>query len=136
MYRRALDIAIHAASNAAHQIVSKTPSPGGDAAGTTGDRDILAIDAGADEAIRDYLSNAFPAWGILGTPDATTSRFDSQHESDERHVWIIDPGPTTVGASDRLTGLTISIALLRNGVPVLGVVHAVFTRHGAADWAA
>ena len=46
MYWRALDIAIHAASNAAHQIVSKTPSPGVAAAGITGDRDILAIDAG------------------------------------------------------------------------------------------
>ena len=133
MYWRALDIAIHAASNAAHQIVSKTPSPGVAAAGITGDRDILAIDAGTGDAIRDYLSNAFPAWGIVGTPDATTSRFDSQPESNERHVWIIDPGPATVGASDRLTGLTISIALLRNGVPVLGVVHAVFTPHGAAD---
>lgn len=78
MYRRALDIAIHAASNAAHQIVSKTPSLGVAAAGTTGERNILAIDAGTGDAIRDYLSNAFPAWGIVGTPDTTTSRFDLQ----------------------------------------------------------
>ena len=56
MYRRALDIAIHAALNAAHLIVSKTTAPGVAAAGATGERDILAIDIGTEASIRDYLS--------------------------------------------------------------------------------
>ena len=127
MYRRALDTAIHAASTAAHKIVSKTPSLGVAAPGPTGEGEVLALDASIDAAIRDCLSSAFPAWGILGTPDGSTSQLDPQDEPNERHVWIVDPGATTLGASPQVTGLAISIALLRNGVPVLGVVHAVFT---------
>ena len=50
------------------------------------------VDAGADEAIRDYLSNAFPAWGILGTPDATDywsmRRYLKEFLSDRRVIEV------------------------------------------------
>ena len=133
MYRRALDVAMHAASKAAAQIISKTLSPGFAARGTTGDGGIPALDTGSDAAIRKCLSGAFPAWAILGSTEASGAELVSPLEAHEQHVWIIEPVHGGVGGSDRVTEHSISIALLRNGAPVLGVVHAVFTPHGEAD---
>lgn len=133
MYERALAIAIHAASTAAEQLVALKPTPEPSPRGIIEDGEIPVIDTRTEVAMRRCLSDAFPAWGILSPTEASVAGLASTNDAHERHVWVIEPGGGPDTGPDRAIRHLISVALLMNGVPVLGVVHAVSTPHGRAD---
>lgn len=59
------------------------------------------------------------------------------HLSGDKYCWVVDPND---GTSDFLLGRkgsAVSVGLLRNGIPVLGVVHAPITDYGSdcISWA-
>lgn len=74
----------------------------------------------AEWAIRHILLDATPTWGYLGEetgPCTAAEGVDS--------VWIVDPNDGTSTMQRGYRGHAISIALVRGGLPVLGVVCAV-----------
>ncbi|MCC7105656.1 MAG: ADP-ribosylglycohydrolase family protein, partial [Chloroflexi bacterium] len=66
------------------------------------------------------LTGAFPDWGYLG--EETGARAPAGGET---HLWLVDPNDGTEAMQLGYRGHAVSIGLLRDGVPVLGVVHAV-----------
>lgn len=75
-------------------------------------------DEAAERAIRERLGAAFPHWGYLGEEIG-------ERDGDGRHVWVVDPNDGTTAMQDGYRVHAISIALLRDRVPVRGVVLAV-----------
>lgn len=66
--------------------------------------------------LRDRLLGRFP-WGWLGEETGA-------HRVAGAPVWVVDPQDGTAAFRQRLRGAAISIALVREGRPVLGVVYA------------
>ena len=72
-------------------------------------------DRGAEQAIRELLAREVPDHGVIGEEFG-------RDRPDAAHVWVIDP---IDGTKAFISGLPIYgtlIALLRDGVPVLGVM--------------
>lgn len=86
--------------------------------GPRGPRGHSPTDEEAERAIRERLGAAFPHWGYFGEETG-------ERNGDGRHVWVVDPNDGTTAMQDGYRGHAISIALLRDRVPVLGVVLAV-----------
>ncbi len=75
----------------------------------------------AENIIDNRLTAVFPHWGFRGEerhPDFRPPRDDAAH------VWLVDPNDGTDAFLAGYRGSAVSIALLRAGVPVLGVVYA------------
>jgi myo-inositol-1(or 4)-monophosphatase len=80
---------------------------------------VTQADRSAEQLVRAELRRAFPGHGILGeegTSDATTSEY----------VWILDPLDGTANFAGKLPFFGLSLALLRNGVPVVGCLYVPF----------
>jgi ADP-ribosyl-[dinitrogen reductase] hydrolase len=88
------------------------------------------IDRRAEEEIRHTLNAAFPQYGYHGEELGLVSRpGDPGH-----HLWLVDPDDGTSAFEKGFRGASVSIALLRNGEPVLGVVYAYCAPDDAGDW--
>lgn len=77
---------------------------------------VTAADQGAEQLLRDLISKKFPAHGIVG------EEFGNVNENAE-FVWVLDP---IDGTKSFITGVPLwgtLIALLHQGVPVLGAIH-------------
>lgn len=72
-------------------------------------------DRGAEQAIRDLLSREVPDHGVIGEEFG-------RDRPDASHVWVIDPIDGTKAFISGLPIFGTLIALLRDGVPVLGVM--------------
>lgn len=79
------------------------------------------VDVEAEEAIRRILDDAFPSYGIIAEelPALNHAPADAAH-----HVWLVDPNDGTAPYLKGWRGSAVSIGLLRDGIPVLGVVFA------------
>ena len=115
-YRLALDVAIEAAAQAAEILLAECAR----ATGPRGSAGHSPADDLAEQTIRGRLTAAFPAWGYRGEE----SGFQAPAEG-EAHLWLVDPNDGTDAMLRGYRGHAVSIALLRAGIPVLGVVHAV-----------
>jgi ADP-ribosyl-[dinitrogen reductase] hydrolase len=76
-------------------------------------------DTEAERFIRAALTSAFPGWGYVGEETESQPR-----AAGESHVWLVDPNDGTRDYLKGHRGSAVSIALLRGGLPVLGVVYA------------
>ncbi len=76
---------------------------------------VTLADRGAERAIRDILGAEVPDHGIIG------EEFGNER-ADAEHVWVIDPVDGTKAFISGLPVFGTLIALLRNGVPVMGVM--------------
>jgi fructose-1,6-bisphosphatase/inositol monophosphatase family enzyme len=114
--RPALDCALRAAKTACQILLRECARP----EGPRGDIGKCPADDEAELVIRDVLASEFPRWGFLG--EETEFRPPPAGETD---VWVVDPNDGTTSMQRGYRGHAVSIALLREGVPVLGVVLAV-----------
>ncbi len=78
---------------------------------------VTHADVEVDDRLRARLSDAFPSHGILSEERGTRS-------PDTTWTWVIDPVDGTSNFTNRLPYWCISVALLFEGYPVLGVVDA------------
>jgi ADP-ribosylglycohydrolase/fructose-1,6-bisphosphatase/inositol monophosphatase family enzyme len=115
-YERPLRVAVAAAREAGAVLQAEFHRPGG----PRGGGGHCAADAQAEALIRDRLGAEFPQYGMRGEE---LDR-DCPPQDAERHVWVIDPNDGTAAFLKGHRGPSVSIALLRNGLPVLGVVFA------------
>ena len=87
------------------------------AGGPRGDGGHAEVDQRAEQVIREKILAAFPACYCGEETGSATG-------GDEDHLWLVDPNDGTSAYLKGWRGSAISIALLRKGVPVLGVVYA------------
>lgn len=116
-YQKALEAAIAAAREAGEILRTEFHRPGG----PRGERDHADADTVAEEAIRTRLLAAAP-WHYLGEELGSLNRGGVDQAT--RHRWLVDPNDGTRAYLKGLRGSAVSIAALRDGVPVLGVVYA------------
>jgi ADP-ribosyl-[dinitrogen reductase] hydrolase len=88
------------------------------AGGPRGKIDKAEADVEAEQHIRGRLSAAFPQWGYLGEE---TGRIQGVPSAP---LWLVDPNDGTRDYLKGRRGSAVSIGLLHEGRPVLGVVFA------------
>ena len=115
-YHRALQVAVDAAAEAALILLTECELEGGPG----GELGHCPADEVAEQLIRARLETAFPDWGYLG--EETGSRPPAAGET---HIWLVDPNDGTRAMQQGFRGHAVSIGLLRDRVPVLGVVQAI-----------
>ena len=86
---------------------------------------VTEADRAVERLVNDELRSAFPTHGILGE-EGTTEDVGAEH------VWVLDPLDGTANFAGRLPLFGVSLALLRNGVPVVGCLFVPFGPHLAA----
>ena len=110
---QALSTAIDAARAAGEILRNDFYLPGGPRGGGSH----ATADDEAEGVIRERLLAAFP-WNYLGEETLPVN------DRDARYRWLVDPNDGTSAYLKGWRGSAVSIALLRDCVPVLGVVYA------------
>jgi histidinol phosphatase-like enzyme (inositol monophosphatase family) len=77
---------------------------------------VTAADRGAEELMRERIRRKYPAHGIVG------EEFGSENANAE-FVWVLDPIDGTKSFTAAVPLFGTLIALLHNGLPVLGCIH-------------
>jgi len=96
---------------------------------------VTEADIALDNFLKDHLSRLLPEAGWLSEETA-----DDPSRLDRDYVWIVDPIDGTRAFASGHPDWAISIALVRQGKPVLGVLHAPIhdrlyeARIGAGAW--
>ncbi len=124
-YAAALQVAIAAAHEAGALLLAefhRVGGPRGDRATAHAD-----VDTEAERLIRTRLLAAFP-WGYRGEETGYQAA-----PAGEDHHWIVDPNDGTAGYLDGYRGSAVSIGVVRQGVPVLGVVFSYNAPDDAGD---
>lgn len=78
---------------------------------------VTEVDKACEKAIIETIKTAFPTHAFLGEEGGTTGSTDAEY------TWVIDPLDGTTNFIHGLTEFAVSIALLKNGVPLHGVVY-------------
>jgi ADP-ribosylglycohydrolase/fructose-1,6-bisphosphatase/inositol monophosphatase family enzyme len=112
LYRQALDVALQAARDAGQLLRDEFHRPGG----PRGAGEHADIDDAVEQHIRQKLLAAIP-WDYLGEETGFA-------KGDGSHLWLVDPNDGTAAYLQGWRGSAVSIAALREGVPILGVVYA------------
>ena len=120
--RPALDLAIEVALAAGERLREELFRPGG----PRGSGDKADIDLEVETDIRRQLLEAFPEWSYQGEE---TGRAENGGPA----RWIVDPNDGTSCYLKGMRGSSVSIALLWEGEPVLGVVYAPLYPDNAGD---
>ncbi|MGA3228363.1 MAG: 3'(2'),5'-bisphosphate nucleotidase CysQ, partial [Candidatus Binatus sp.] len=93
------------------------------------DNPVTAADLEADRAIKKLLRDPFPGYGWLSEETA-----DNDDRLKCRRVWIVDPLDGTKEFIKGIPEFAVAIALVEDGVPVLGVTYNPIKRQ--MYWAA
>jgi myo-inositol-1(or 4)-monophosphatase len=118
------------AARAAGEILRGYWRRGGYEIGSKGhDNPVTAADLEADRAIKKLLRDPFPAYGWLSEETA-----DNDDRLKCRRVWIVDPLDGTKEFIKGIAEFAVAIALVEDGVPVLGVTYNPIKRE--MYWAA
>ena len=123
MLEKALFVAVEAAQAAGQLLRREFHRPGGPR-GTSGH---APVDDEAERLIRQRLLDSFPTWGYRGEETGHVP-------STEPFLWLVDPNDGTSAYLKGWRGSAVSIALLRAGVPVLGVGYAFAYPDDAGDF--
>ncbi len=119
----ALEAAIRAAREAGDLLRGDFHRPGG----PRGAVDKADADLEAEERIRGRLRDAFPGWSYLGEETGCASGHPGSP------LWLVDPNDGTRDYLKGRRGSAVSIGLLHEGRPVLGVVFAFGYPDDAGD---
>jgi myo-inositol-1(or 4)-monophosphatase len=118
------------AARAAGEILRGYWRRGGYEIGSKGhDNPVTAADLEADRAIKKLLRDPFPGYGWLSEETA-----DNDNRLKCRRVWIVDPLDGTKEFIKGIPEFAVAIALVEDGVPVLGVTYNPIKRE--MYWAA
>ena len=79
---------------------------------------VSAVDLRAEQTVRAMLHAARPAYGFLGEEGGLIPGADADH------VWVVDPLDGTMNFVRGAPLFAVSIALVRAGQPVAGVIYA------------
>ncbi|MEU8269365.1 inositol monophosphatase family protein [Sphaerisporangium sp. NPDC049002] len=115
--RALLPTALQAVAIASELITTRLPG----VITAKGDRDMATeVDYAVERAVRDHLSEHTPAIGFLGEEEGTNG-----HSTGALH-WVLDPVDGTVNFLHGLPLCGVSLALIREDTPILGVIALPF----------
>lgn len=123
---RELEAAIHAARQAGEHLKRDQRKP----TGPRGHGDKADADLEAERMIHAILSEAFPDYGYIGEEDP---KLNAPARDPKHSIWLIDPNDGTRAYLRGWRGNSVSIGLLQDGQPVLGVVLAPCAPDDAGD---
>ncbi|MBI2565828.1 MAG: ADP-ribosylglycohydrolase family protein [Candidatus Schekmanbacteria bacterium] len=126
-YARALQVATDAALAAGAVLRAEFHRPDG----PRGSGGSCPADEEVEAGIRAALSAVSPDWGYLG--EELGAHAGPGGVGDGVHLWLVDPNDGTTSFIQKRRGAAVSIALLRAGVPVLGVVYAYAAPDDSGD---
>ncbi|MEW6281807.1 MAG: inositol monophosphatase family protein, partial [Candidatus Eremiobacterota bacterium] len=112
MLERALSVAVEAALEAGRMLREEFHR------GPRGSGGTAPIDTEAEGCIRARLEAAFPSFGYRGEETGV------RPGDDPARWWVVDPNDGTAAYLRGHRGASVSIALLQDGQPVLGVVYS------------
>jgi myo-inositol-1(or 4)-monophosphatase len=133
-YERELEVARESAREAA-EILLRHYEQGTKTWEKSEDNPLTLADLESDKAIRTRLAAAFPDDAIL-----SEETLGDLSRVKQARVWIVDPMDGTKEFTKKIPEFAASIALVDNGVPVVGVIHnppadvAVWARQGGGCW--
>ncbi len=110
-------VALAAAIEAAHAAAAVLREDFHRPEGPRGAIDHAEADEPAEWAVREILLERFPC-AYLGEETGSAG------DRGDRHRWLVDPNDGTRSYLKGIRGSSVSIGLLRDGIPVLGVVFA------------
>lgn len=82
---------------------------------------VTIADRGAEELMRSRIQAAYPSHGILGEEYGI-------HQADAEYRWVLDPIDGTKNFISHSYLFGTLIALLKNGEPILGLIHQPIVR--------
>src|SRR5215470_3228435 len=82
------------------------------------DSPVTVADREANQKIHEILQGTFPDYGWL-----SEETVDSPARLSRRRVWVVDPLDGTKEFIEKIPEFGVSIALIENGLPVVGVVY-------------
>ncbi len=135
-YQHELDVALEVACEAA-EILRRHWQGETESWEKSEDNPVTQADLESDRAIVARLRTAFPEDGLLSEETVR-----DPHHSERRRVWIVDPMDGTKEFIARIPEFGVSIALVEDGEPVVGVIVnpaarvAVFATRGGGSWRA
>lgn len=123
-YAEALSVATEAALEAGAMLRDEFHRPGG----PHGSGGHCEADLWSERLIRERLTSAFPNWAYRGEEMGYRPGAAS-----ERHMWLVDPNDGTASYLRGFRGPAVSIALIRDDEPVLGVVYSYVAPDAGGD---
>lgn len=117
MFDKELDVAIHA-SRLAGQIIQKYQSQGFEIEYKSKDNPVTKADEEADEIIKKTIKSHFSDDGWLS--EETSDNLDRLKKN---RVWVVDPLDGTKEFVKNIPEYAVSIALIENEKPVVGVIY-------------
>ena len=82
------------------------------------DNPVTIADQEADKYLFNFLTNEFPEYGWL-----SEETVDSEERLERKRVWIVDPLDGTKEFIEGIPHFSVSIGLVENGDPVIGVIY-------------
>ena len=79
---------------------------------------VTEADIAADQKIKTILTNEFPKYGWLSEETK-----DTPDRLDKKRVWVVDPIDGTKEFVQGIPNFVVSIGLVENRKPILGVIH-------------
>jgi len=79
---------------------------------------VTEADIAADDMLKKILTSEFPDYGWLSEETR-----DTPQRLTKKRVWIVDPIDGTKEFVEGIPNFVVSIGLVENGIPILGVIH-------------
>jgi len=79
---------------------------------------VTEADIAADKILKRILTTAFPDYGWLSEETR-----DTPDRLSKTRVWVVDPIDGTKEFVEGIPNFVVSIGLVENGIPILGVIH-------------
>jgi myo-inositol-1(or 4)-monophosphatase len=79
---------------------------------------VTEADIAADDILKKILTTKFPDYGWLSEETR-----DTPHRLSKKRVWVVDPIDGTKEFVEGISNFVVSIGLVEDGNPILGVIH-------------
>ncbi len=84
---------------------------------------VTEADIAADNKLKNILTSAFPEYGWLSEETR-----DTPSRLTKERVWVVDPIDGTKEFVEGVPNFVVSIGLVENGYPILGIIHNPITK--------
>ena len=84
---------------------------------------VTTADHASDKRIKEILTQSFPDYGWL-----SEETVDSKDRLKNQRVWVVDPLDGTKEFIEGVPHFVVSIALVENGIPIIGVLYNPVTK--------